>query len=258
MTSTGCSNRDIRALYNQLVPGKFQGDYEFERWFRRPRSRSEYFMTYSSIRRQCEDVQFSRCLEIGPGPGTWTPVLFRSNPSAEFDLVDISEEMREQFFGGMRAGLENVRYHTGDFLDFQAERPYDFVLCSRALEYFEDKRAFATQLARLLASGAEGVMITKNPDRWLLRKLIGRKDRRSHHQGQVGIRKLRDLLEAAGFRNVKCFPAVIQLPVGRLLAPVATGLVEGFYARLCGRELSTAPRWVVGITESYLVRFSRP
>lgn len=257
MMSSGCSNRDIRDLYNRLVPGQFRGDYEFERWFRRQRSRSEYFMTYSSIRRQCEGVRFSRCLEVGPGPGTWTPLLFLSNPSAQFDLVDISEEMRQQFFAGMRAGLENVHYHTCDFLAFQAERPYDFLLCSRAIEYFEDKRAFVAQLARVLASGAEGIMVTKNPDRWLLRKLTGRKDPRAHHQGQIGIRAMRELLEASGFRDVRCFPAVIQVPVGRPLAAATIGLTERLYARLCERELSMAPRWIVGITESYLVRFSK-
>ncbi len=256
MTSTRCTNADIRDLYDRTVPGQYHGDYEFERWFRRPLARSEYFMTYSSIQLHCENSRFSRCLEIGPGPGTWTPVLFRKNPAAEFDLVDISEEMRTQFARGMRAGLTNVRYHTCDFLGYQAARPYDFVLCSRALEYFDDKRAFATHLAALLASGAEGLIVTKNPGKWLLRGLIGGTDPRPHHQGQVGVRELKDLLEAAGFSEIACYPAVVRVPVGRL-ARFAIGLTERLYGRLRERELVTASTWVLGLTESYLVRFRK-
>ena len=253
MTASRCTNTEIRDLYNSIVPGKFHGDYEFERWFRQPLSRSEYFMTHSSIERHSENSRFSRCLEIGPGPGTWTTVLFRKNPAAEFDLVDISEEMRAQFVRGMRAGLANVRYHTCDFLSFQVARTYDFVLCSRALEYFEDKRAFATRLGALLASGAEGLIVTKNPDKWLWR---GGTDARSHHQGKIGFRELKELLEAAGFCEVECYPAVVRVPAGRL-ARFAIGLTERLYDRLRERELATAPRWVLGLTESYLVRFRK-
>ena len=108
MKPTAYANREIRGYYDEVVPGTFRGDYEFERWFRRGLSRSEYFMTYSSIKFHCETVRFSRCLEIGPGPGTWTRVLFKMNSSAEFDLVDISEEMKAQFHSEMRAGLGNV------------------------------------------------------------------------------------------------------------------------------------------------------
>ena len=131
----------------------------------------------------------------------------------------------------MRAGLTNVRYHTCDFLGYQAARPYDFVLCSRALEYFDDKLAFATHLAALLASGAEGLIVTKNPGKWLLRGLIGGTDPRPHHQGQVGVRELKDLLEAAGFSEIACYPAVVRVPVGRL-ARFAIGLTERLYDRL--------------------------
>ena len=119
-------------------------------------------MTHRSITRHCQSVQFSRCLEIGPGPGTWTRVLFRNHQSAEFDLVDISEETRTQFTREMRAGRANVRYHTSDILQFETGGQHDFVFSSRALEYVEDKRQFAARIADLLVSGAEGCLITKH------------------------------------------------------------------------------------------------
>ena len=216
-------------------------------------------MTYSSIKFHCETVRFSRCLEIGPGPGTWTRVLFKMNSSAEFDLVDISEEMKAQFHSEMRAGLGNVRYHTGDFLGFRTTGQYDFVFSSRALEYFENKQQLAAHLAELLVSGAEGRIITKNPDLWLLRKFIGKQDSRPQHQRQVRIRELRALLEGAGFSDLEFYPAVIQLPLGRVASRfgLGIGLAERLYRRFCNRELSAAPTWLLGITESYIVRFRK-
>ena len=41
MKHTGYANSRIAAFYDDVVPGKVHGDYEFARWFRRALSRSE-------------------------------------------------------------------------------------------------------------------------------------------------------------------------------------------------------------------------
>ena len=200
-------NADIGTGYNSGIKSeKYQNDYEFNRWFVRDRNRAEYSMTYRAIKRRLKGIRFSNCLELGPGPGTWTRLLFRANPEAGFDLVDISKEMQNQFRLEMRGG-EKVKYLVNDIMDYEPARPYDLFFSSRAVEYLDDKSAFFKKLNSLINEGGRGIIVTKNPFHGV------RKSKKAAHQGQVPMTEMEKLLRENGFSDIHFFPAVIRLPI---------------------------------------------
>jgi len=178
-------NKDIGTNYNSSIPqGQYKNDYEFNRWSIRPRNRAEYYMTYLSIKEHLDGVSFTSCLELGPGPGTWTRLLYRANRAAEFDLVDVSEAMHEQFRLEMRES-GNVRYQVSDIMKYEPRKAYDLFFSSRAVEYLEDKVAFFTKLATIIAVGGTGIIVTKNPKQGV------RKTTEPLHQGQIAMPEMK-------------------------------------------------------------------
>lgn len=239
-------NTDIARSYNKSITGgKYVNDYEFNRWFIRARNRAEYAMTYSSIKQHVANISFKRCLELGPGPGTWTRLVYRANPAAQFDLVDISEAMKEQFELEMRS-LPNVNYHVSDIMQYQTAQTYDLFFSSRAVEYFDDKPAFFKKLATLIAPQGAGVIVTKNPYHGI------RKDTGAAHQGQIPMPEMKRMLEANGFIDVQFYPVVIRLPiVSRFTSEPAEYLFERRINQPL--DINATNRTV----ESYLVKFKK-
>jgi len=237
-------------MSNQLTQcikdGQYKNDYEFNRWFIRSRNRAEYAMTYEAIRTHVGDQVQGRCVEVGPGPGTWTRLLYRANQEASFDLVDITEAMREQFFLEMRA-LPNVSYHVSDVMHWSFERPYDFFFSSRAVEYFDDKVGFFKKLGSLVVAGGSGVIVTKNPYHGV------RKSNLPAHQGQIPMPKMKQYLEENGFTNIQFYPVVIRIPI---ISRFTSELSEYIFARKVVTPLQIHK--INRIVESYLVKFDKP
>lgn len=240
MTSPQLTNDFIKDLYDTEVPNKYQ-QYEFDRWFADSASWVDYVMTHRSIRHHLKDITFSRVLELGPGPGTWTRLLFRHNPLATFDLVDISEAMKCEFDLEMRGGHDGVRYIVSDFISSKLDGGYDFFFSSRAIEYFSDKRSLVHKLSEQLVSGATGVVITKN--RGFSR------DNRPQHSGQMKPQEFKELLQEGGFSVLGIFPCVIRIPLlGRLSIRIPLRIFKRFYTRPFG--------WVMSFfVESFCVVF---
>ena len=239
-------NAEIGAGYDKGVTGeKYQSDYEFHRWFVRDRNRAEYYMTYLAIKRRLEGISFTNCLELGPGPGTWTRLIFRANPKANFDLVDISEEMRNQFQLEMRGG-EKVHYQVSDIMTYAPQKQYDFFFSSRAVEYLDDKPGFFKKLNSFLGTGASGLIVTKNPFHGV------RKSKKAAHQGQISMTDMEKLLRDNGFSDVHFYPAVIRLPI---ISRFTSALSEYiFHRRLDKEPKKTAINRTI---ESYIVAFRK-
>ena len=242
------SNQNIKDGYNAGIgeaSSKYDNDYEFNRWFIRSRNRAEYYMTYQAIKHHLADISYQRCFELGPGPGTWTRLLYRHQPQASYQLVDISEAMQGQFMLEMRAS-GNVTYSVSDIMTFQADAPFDYFFSSRAVEYLEDKPAFFAKLHSLVSPGGRGAIITKNPYHGV------RKSKKVAHQGQIPMAQMQTLLTEAGFSNVRCYPVVVRLPIiSRLTSEVS----EHLFHKWLGKELTVSKRH--RFIESYLVTFTR-
>lgn len=238
-------NRKIKELYKDVIPGRYQNNYEFNRWFNSALDRLDYFMMHSAIQHHLSNVTFESCLEFGPGPGTWTRLLYRQNPKAKLDLVDISEEMKGQFELEMRT-KENVNYHLIDVMDFRPNAPYDFFFSSRAIEYLEDKKGFLEKLKNdFLRPGGQGVIVTKNP---LFNPWRQKKDKRFQHQGQIAPMEMAKMLQEAGFMDIVIYPVIIRMVWDRFSLKFS----EKKFCEIYDKPLNDKN---LLITESYLIVF---
>jgi hypothetical protein len=243
------SNSDIRELYNEKIRGKYKNQYEFERWFRKASTRCDYAMTHRVVEQCAGSQTFSRYIEVGPGPGTWTKVFYHACPEADFHLVDISESMREQFHLEMR-DQKNVNYAVDDFVSHQFNQQCDVFFSSRALEYFEDKGAFFDKLKDIAEKNCRAYIITKNPS--ISRLLFGKKSKRQSppHGGEISVADINKLILARGFSNVVFFPVVTRIPfIGR----ICPRLREWLFNKMYQKKLSE--KWMGFFSESYLVSF---
>ena len=205
-------NKEVKNIYNKTVKGRALGDYEYWRWFRNKIQKAGYEMTLASIRKHIGAINFSHCLELGQGQGTWTNELIKFCPKANFDLVDISKEMlklaQHRF-----ADKNNIRYFEEDFLEFRSDKKYDFFFSSRVIEYISDKELMVKKILDLLNYRAGGFIITKTP-KYLRNKLLGRVIPRLH-QGQIQPKGLVQLLKKYGADNIEIYPVTMSFPILR-------------------------------------------
>lgn len=234
----------IKQHYNEKI--KESPNYERERWFADDIKRSGYDMTLSAIRRHVLPVEFSSCLELGPGAGTWTKELLAARPDARFDLVDISKEMlglvRRRF-----ADKHNINYFESDFLAFDPEKQYDFFFSSRAIEYIPDKDAVARKICALIKPGGRGFIITKTP-KYLRNKILGRAIPEMH-RGQIAPGKFAELLAKYGAEDIAVYPAAMSWPFWR-----SAKMNLMLYQIFGGRKLNFFSKF---FAESYAIGFNK-
>ncbi|OJI07349.1 hypothetical protein BK004_01290 [bacterium CG10_46_32] len=248
MSSPTASNQEIKELYERSIAEKYQNDYEFRRWFLTDRLRLDYFMTRTAIAHHLQGVMFSSCLEFGPGSGIFTATAYRRNPSARFDLIDISEAMKKQFVLEMRP-IPNVSYMIGDIMEHDfGDSTYDLFYSVRAVEYVDDQEGFFKKVHGLLNAGGHGVIVTKNPH-------YGSAERgestRSQHRGKLGVNQTEQLLAEVGFKNIQIYPVIIRLPIiERLTLRFTEKYFQRAYQKPFNKNMS---RFV----ESYIVIFEK-
>lgn len=227
--STKMEHKEIKNFYDSGSKSR----YEFDRWFINPERKAGFDSTKETLLKLLKrgDLKFQDYLEMGPGPGTWTEIF--APYGARMDVVDISEEMlaivRNRFEG------KSLRAFRCDFLEYQADKQYDFFFSSRALEYFTDKDVWAKKLNSLLVPKAQGIVITKMPH-YLRAKISGKKFS-SMHNLQIGSSELRKIFERNGFKVKRVVGATYVFPVlhsgflDRLLYKILSPLGTNFFTR---------------------------
>jgi len=203
------NHKEIKYIFDSKAKSKYNGQYEFNRWFKTKTAKVGYEMTLKSINFHLEK-HFTGCnlLELGPGSGTWTKILL-SNKKVTVDLVDISNEMLRQAKENLQ-GYGVINYFENDFLDFNPEKKYELFFSSRVFEYLSDKEAAVIKISQLLKPDGFGFIISKTP-KYFFNKLIGRKES-TLHQGQINPDLLISLLRNNGFKNIKAYPVTISIP----------------------------------------------
>jgi ubiquinone/menaquinone biosynthesis C-methylase UbiE len=234
------SNEKVKAVYNDVVPGKFGDDYEHTRWFKNPIQETGYKLTKGAITRHVfddESLNPVRVLELGPGAATWTKLLVAHFPDAYFDLLDISKEMLTR---AQKALGDNnrVRYIESDVLTWGPEGKYDYFFSSRVLEYIDDKQKFCAKIFSVLEPGGRGFLITKMPH-YERERFLGRRTS-EFHLGQIAPGALCDELRAEGFIDVDAYPVTTSIPffnsawanllLGKFFANFTLGPISMFFA----------------------------
>lgn len=240
-------NKKIKDFYDSNIDDKYKNDYEFNRWFKNPRLRLDYYMTYKSIKYHLGDIKFESCLELGPGPGTWTRILYKKNPEAIFDLVDISTSMKCQFIHEMRQ-QPNINYVIGDINEYSFQKEHDFFFSSRAIEYLDDKKKLLENIFKNLKSSGHGMLVTKNPDFGLFHRI---KTNRWQHSGQISILELTGMLKGTGFTGIKAYPVIVRLPI---IDRINQNLAEKLFEKVYKHEVSTN---ILPFVESYIIIFKK-
>ncbi len=206
-------NQEIEKLYSEIIPEKYGSEYEYNRWFSAGHKISDYRMMHYTINHLLPS-SFKKCIEFGPGPGTWTRLLFRKEPTARFTLVDISETMREEFIREMRL-VDTVNYIHSNVEEYEDTNQYDFIFSSRMIEYVEHKEKFLGMMYQLLQENGQVLLITKNP--------TPRKSSQQswQHKKQISRAQLRAALALIGFNEIEFRTAIIRLPLKKLTWPLA-------------------------------------
>lgn len=246
MPTKRLKNDNIRDLYNKIVDDKYGNSYEFQRWHCHPRQSLDYAMMHKAIDFHLIGCKFECALELGPAGGTWTKLLFKANPQARFDLVDISEVMKKQFFQEMRQQT-NINYLVSDFINFKTQYKYDLFFSSRAIEYLENKEQTVAKIHELLNCGGRGIIITKNP------QFRGgrRKNKRFQHSGQIELATMERLLASTGFKNLEFFPVIIRHYIlDKFTLHFSIKTFEKCYRQPMTRELAD-------VCECYMVKFEK-
>lgn len=209
----------MREFYNKKAKSVFKGDYECYRWFSTPIKKRQYAFTTLSLLYHLRDIRFKNCLEIGCGAGTWTKLLIKKYPKARFTCLDISKEMIKQF--KIKIKSKRVKIIINNFLDQEFKSKYDFIFCSRAIEYIPNKPEVIKKFYELLLPGGNGIIVSSSPHPvfFRIKKLFKRKINLQHTQ-RISVKDLYKLLKNAGFVNIEFYPILFSelkvIPTKRL------------------------------------------
>ncbi len=201
----------IREFYNRKAKNISDSGYEYVRWFSSPRKIRQYEYSLRSLLFHLEDIEIKNCLEVGCGPGTWTKILLKKYPGANFLCVDISKEMIKQFEKNV-GERKRVKTIVSNFLDVKLKKEsFDFIFCSRAIEYIPNKSEVIRKFYNILKNDGKGIIISSPPHPKLvtLKKLFRRKID-IEHKNRIFVEDLANLLIRAGFIRVEVYPILFS------------------------------------------------
>lgn len=229
------------------------GYYRAMRWEKNRVVRYEAELTRRVIVEELPESRMPRALEIGCGPGTWTPLL--AARAARVDAIDLSTSMLDQ----ARAAVTdaNVHFIQADAARFRPDAAYDLVMSVRVLEYIPEWEQILRNLQHLVAPGGRALIITKTPvsvwrgtgrERWfgphtMARRLTGRQLDPEFWQRHLPVQRVRRHFRECGFTDIRVRPVIFGLPVyvrGTKQYPILPRSAEGLALAATDR----AWRWV--------------
>jgi len=215
------------------------------RWFSSSYAEAEYKQTKRSIIYALKEKKYQKALEVGGGDGEWTKLLTRH--AQAITELDISEKMLEQAKRRLSAH-NNIEYTCSDFLNNSLPTGvYDVWFGIRCFEYFNDKSHALAEMHRVLKSGGEMILVTKNPQ-----YLSSKKARaKTLHHGQVSLKEMKELCREAGFVVHDAYPAILGK---KLQWPIVRFVFNAMHSVRLSPVGSIMPWWVLApFSESYMV-----
>ena len=239
----------IKDMYNRDIKEKYIDKYEYKRWFFDKNAETDYVMMRKAVEFAIYDIEFHSCLELGPGPGTWTKVILRKNEKTKILLLDISKEMLKSAKKNL-SQYRNIKYKEINFLEYSPKERFDFFFSSRAIEYISDKEKMCDIIKSSLKGGGRGVIITKKPHpvKLGIRKILGGIIE-NEHLLRISPIQFKKMLEKKGFKNINIYPVIMppKPPFFNLLS-LRVFLFNLFYKRKLNFLTNL-------LSESYLIKF---
>jgi ubiquinone/menaquinone biosynthesis C-methylase UbiE len=264
----------IRRVYDQA------SDYYRQlRWEKNRLARFEYEQTRQTIEEELGASPGERGLELGCGPGTWTPLLV--SRSRAVTAVDISGRMLDQCRRNLPSN--SITFVQGDAAQVPIDGRFDRAISIRMLEYTPEWAKILARLGEVVMPGGRIVIVTKTKlsvwrgtgrERWFVtyprrfaRYLIKGSRKRDFWQRHIPVRSMIAALRVAGFTDIRVRPVIVGLPIfmrGTKQYPIVPEFLEAPVLRAEGaiwRWISRrgpAIRWVsLLVSESYAVSASK-
>jgi len=248
--------------------------YFTRRWKETPVARFDYKMTREALLSILDGKKYEKILEIGPGPGTWTPIF--AGISESLTLVDISDTMLD--IAKNRLIDHDISFHLGDFMNVEFEENYNLIVAIRSFEYFEDKEKFVQKCNKLLADNGELLLISKTKGsiwygkskiRNLLKMIssdlfkyeknnISEKKSAMFWQERLFVYQTKLIFKKFGFSNNTVRPVIIRPPIfmrGKMEIPIIPPKLELFFLTIfsgISKVVKNIPIFTI-FSESYLI-----
>ena len=194
---------------DRQVIEEYKNDYEFHRWFAKDSSKETYDQIVQSIKYHLPK-DWSSCLEVGCGAGTFTKVISEKNLYADYFLTDISQEMIKQAKNNVH--LVKAKFQVVDTEKLRFLKKFDLILAIRTLRYCQDKFVALRRLYRALKPGGKILIVNQNT-RTAFQILGINKSKEDIHQNDWSYEQYTDALWLAGFVNIKAYPCVLKAKV---------------------------------------------
>jgi ubiquinone/menaquinone biosynthesis C-methylase UbiE len=141
-----------------------------------------------------------RVLELGPGPGYFSPAVAKAVPRGKLVLVDVQPEMLDMARKRLDAqGIDNVEYRQADALSLPADdASFDVAFLAAVLGEVPDRSACLKELHRVLRPGG----------------LLSVTEMRIFDPDAIALSDLQSSVEAAGFRRCSRHGRVFHFTLG--------------------------------------------
>jgi SAM-dependent methyltransferase len=208
----------------------------------------------------------SSVLEAGCGTGAQTVILAGNSPAARVMSIDLSAASLALARGQVReSGCASVAFGQADVFSLPFRRQcFDHVFVCFVLEHLTDPVGALRQLRTVLRPGGTMTVIEGDhgsaffhPDSANARRVIGclvDLQRQAGGDSLIG-RRLRPLLDQAGFRGVSVSPRTVHAHGGvpeladGFTRRTFTAMVEGVHAQAIAQGLIDEASWAAGIRD---------
>jgi len=115
----------------------------------------DFFLSPKKLLKRLQLKADDRVLEIGPGPGYFSPYIAKAIPEGKLILADIQPEMLEYAKKRInKRGIINVEYHlcNGKFFPYK-ENCFDVILLVAVLGEIENREDYIREFHRMLKPG---------------------------------------------------------------------------------------------------------
>jgi SAM-dependent methyltransferase len=157
-------------------------------------------MTLSIIRKQIENRESTKVLDVGCGKGLITKLIEKEFPEVFIDAIDISTVAIQQ----AKSVASRINFSVNDAIDFRGfGYKYDVILLNNIYEHLENPVGVLVNLKEILST--DGVFVISTPNRYntrnVLKKLFGmRISIPKYHITEYSIGQLYDHHLYAGLR----------------------------------------------------------
>ena len=139
-------------------------------------------------------------LELGPGPGYFSPAVANAVPHGKLVLVDVQQEMLDMAKKRLEAhGVANVEYRPGDALSLPADdASFDVAFLVAVLDEVPDRTRSLKELHRVLKPGG----------------LLSVTEMRVFDPDAISLADLQSTVEALGFQRCSSHGRLLHYTLG--------------------------------------------